>query len=294
MGIFLIGLFLAGIAALLAFPAFPRADSRSWLRYLTAMLASFAGVMVPLAFFFLDSVYGTPSWKGACKCGWIDGFHQGKLALTPIVLFATGALYSLEVARPFGNEPSRSCRIGIYCGAFTSIACLGFGMLCVPQGPGFLQFALGYLSVWYCWRAVQINQRPMDLVWATLGMLPFWLTSAYWSRLAYLQIPDSPSTDCFVVTAAARGHRQLVGPFAAIEHNGRSIQANKQLMVFWRFEDAWRGRYPLSHRLGRKFYNRFGPLLAARLRSPLAADALYLMLKPFQWIAACCTHYHRD
>ena len=113
-------------------------------------------------------------------------------------------------------------------------------------------------------------------------MVPFWLGSAIWAYVAFERLPNSINHNCFVVTAATRGHPRLVGPFLEIERHGHTRRVNPQLLTFWQFESAWQRRSPRTHAHFRAMYNSFGPQVAARIRSPWAADAVYLALKPVE------------
>ena len=280
-------LFALAIPLALAYPA-TEAKQRPWLRFLIAIPVSIAAVLIPPLLFYL-SAFLTPDWKGGARCGWIDGFHTGKFALTPIVLFATAALYRLEVI-PIDGQPPRWVALGLYCGAFTSILCYSFGFACMDISDAEAKLALiCYIPIWYFVRAVQLaaksNLPGLHYLLATLGMLPFWIGSAWWSRRVFEALPDKQPKGCFVVTAAGRGHHGLVGPFFEIEHNGARQRVNRQLDTFWRFETAWRRRSARSHRLFRRLYNRIGPSLAARITSPWRADIVFLALKPLEYFA---------
>ena len=88
--------------------------------------------------------------------------------------------------------------------------------------------------------------------------------------------------DCFVVSAAARGHPRFVGSYydRAV---GRSV--NSQLHTLRAFEHRLAQRHPALHHRLRRLYNRIGPPIAAYIRSPLSADVMYLLLKPAEWLA---------
>ncbi|MDA1044079.1 MAG: hypothetical protein O3C57_02525 [Verrucomicrobia bacterium] len=109
------------------------------------------------------------------------------------------------------------------------------------------------------------------------------VTITFWFVLALLlsgmPLPDAPP-ECFVVTAALRGHASLVGPFSKIDRVGKPQVVNAQLLTFWRFEQPWQERQPLTHRAFRPCYNKPGPALARQIQSPLTADLVYLLLKP--------------
>ena len=88
--------------------------------------------------------------------------------------------------------------------------------------------------------------------------------------------------DCFVVSAAARGHPRFVGS-RLDPATGRYI--NDQLRTLSAFEDRLANRRPTIHRHLRRIYNRVGPRIAASIKTPLIGDAIYLLLKPAEWLA---------
>lgn len=278
------------LLALLVAMALPSALKRhSVYRVFTAMILSFLGVVLPI-FVFMMSGFLLPEWKGACPHGWIDCFILGKLALTPMVLGAAAAWYRVEVLGITGPPP-RWVVVAMVLGAVTADVCLVFGL-------GSIAFSLwmvvpGYVAIWYSARALQLvltSEVGLTHYFGWLaGSLPLWLISLFWSHQTYQSLPDKAPTGCFIVTAAGRGHRKCVGPFYEIDHNGRRLEANKQLLRFWHLEACWRKVSPRSHCRFRRVYNRFGPILAARIQSPWLADAAYLALKPAEYFAAFVT-----
>ncbi len=260
----------------------------SWLRLIGAMVFSFFVVVLPLFVFFFSS-FMLPEWKGACRFEWLDCFIVGKLALTPLVLLATASLYRLEVLGD-RNLTDRWPIVGIYVGTIVSAVCLAFGLACL-RWQGWMLVPL-YVAMWYAIRSLQLMIKSPVGFWpyflSTLGTLPFWLVSWEWSKSVYESLPNEAPKGCFVVTAASHGHQNIVGPFSEIEHGGRIVRANRQLITLWRFENRWRETSPRSHQIFRRGYNRFGPLVAAQIRSPWQADAAFLALKPAEWLADIC------
>jgi hypothetical protein len=271
--------------------ALPSLSRRSLKSFLAALFLSFFGIVFPL-FVFVMSYFLIPEWKGDAHDGWLNCFFAGKLALTPLVLWAMAAFFAVEIYKPddctrpwivlgyfFGGLVSSvSTMIGIYCSRHESewpFSVWLFFPVCV--------------SAWYSVRAVLLmKQARIDLktyAAAIAGSLPFWIGSIWWSRKIYAALPDT-QPGCFVVTAATRGHGRLVGPFVEITRGGGKKTANHQLLTFWQFEDAWRRRAPAVHSLFRRIYNRVGPLVARRVRRAWMADAIYLALKPAEFIAA--------
>jgi hypothetical protein len=279
------------ILTVLALPS--TLKEKSWRRFFIAMVLSFAGVVLPL-FVFLFSSLMEPEWKGACAHGWLDCFIVAKLALTPLVLLATAALYALEIIR-VKNRTARWIVVGIFLGAIVASVCFVFGVVCFGTGTNGLKLWLlvpFYVTVWYSVRAVQLIKTASSSFWpnfiSLVGSLPFWLASWLWSRHLYDLLPDKAPDGCFIVTAAGRGHAEFVGPHFEVEHNGRRRLANQQLVTFWQFENLWSAQFPSSHAQFRKIYNQVGPVVARRISSPWLADVIFIALKPVEWLAWLC------
>jgi hypothetical protein len=281
-------LLIAGaLLAALALP--PALKQKSWKTFFAALGLSFFGVLLPL-FVFLFSAFLVPEWKGGCRHGWLDCFHLGKLALTPLVLAATTALYALDIYR-VANRTRQWIVMGIFLGAIIASVCFVFGIVTTGGQPGAALWLLVpfYVSVWYGIRAGQLAKTAgfgvAPYLRAFSCSLPFWLAGWFWSRYTYASLPDQPPS-CFVVTATARGHESIVGPFFEINHGGRIRRANRQLITLWHFEALWRAHAPLSHALFRRAYNRLGPAVAGRITSPGMADLAHLAIKPVELLAA--------
>ena len=278
---------LALILLALALP--PAVKRKSWRWLLAALILSFIGVVLPLFIFFF-SAFLSPESKSDCGHGWLDCFMLGKLALTPLVLVATAALYSVEILK-VNDRTARWLVMGIFLGAIISTVCLVFGLLCIGMFEDGLTAWLCvpfYVAVWYSARAVQLVKKSnlglKTYLVALLGSLPFWAASILWSQKTFGSLPDVTS-GCFVVTAAGRGHRKWVGPFFETSRHGHRLQANQQLITLWQFEDLWRCRFPLGHRWFRHLYNHIGPFIAAQIRSPWVADVIFIALKPIELMA---------
>ena len=281
--------------------------TNSVARFLLAGVISFFGVTLPLFLFFV-SAFLTPESKAECNFGWFDCFIQGKLALTPFALWATAALYAVDVWR-VENRTRPWIVLGILFGAAISDVCLAwwFGRLCGNRGDGdpgggwqgfdldaflMLLIAVGFpigLATWYTIRAFQLvgtaSLPAKHYFVSQMASLPFWVGSYFWSKSVYASLPETGG--CFVVTAASCGHPQFTGPYTEIIRHGRRLRANEQLLTFWELESCWRTRAPISHTGFRRVYNRVGPIVAARIRSPWRADLVYLALKPLELAARC-------
>ena len=266
----------------------PALRLKSWRRFGIALVLSFVGIVLPI-FIFSASAFMVPEWKGGCHHGWLDCFHRGKLALLPFVLWASAALYAVEVLR-VEDRNRRWIVLGIGLGALVSTVCLIFGTITVGfsrRGEHPWMLVPLYVATWYVIRAVQLARTSRTswvvYLFSFFSSIPFWIGSVVWSRRCYLALPDQ-APDCFVVTAAMQGHAGLVGPFTEVRRNGQQRMANRQLMTFWGLERVWRQRLPLSHRSFRSLYNRLGPMVSRRINSRFTADMVYLLLKPVEFL----------
>lgn len=120
------------------------------------------------------------------------------------------------------------------------------------------------------WRADGPPRRLAGAGW--LGLFAAsWFVAIQRAREVYASLPTKePAGSCYVVTAAARGHRWLVG--------------DAQLATFKTAEHALQARVPRFHRALRAVYDRLGPPVARRVVSPWLADLAYLSLKPGEWL----------
>jgi hypothetical protein len=287
MGIVIFWLVIVSIVAGMAAPATQR--EKSWRRFFIGFGLVFAAVMLPLFVYLLSSAM-VPEWKGACRHGWLDCFHSGKLALAPLVLWATAALYAVEVLR-VENKVRPWIVLGLLTGALVSGGCLGIGLWINGEVSGrmYLWFLVPlYIFIWHSLRAAQLlraaNTSFLAILTTIASSAPFWIASLWWAKKTYLGLPDK-APDCFVVTAAGRGHETIVGPFVQVMRHGQSRRVNRQLITFWQFETAWSARAPRSHAAFRRAYNRIGPVVAAKINSPIAADVAYGALKPVEFAA---------
>ena len=100
----------------------------------------------------------------------------------------------------------------------------------------------------------------------------------------YAELPTAPP-DCYIATAAVRGHLQFVGSETIRRADGKSMQVNKQLQRLKCAELALMAVAPRFHQFSRKVYDVIGKRLAHRIQNPFIADVAYLLLKPGEWMA---------
>ncbi len=88
----------------------------------------------------------------------------------------------------------------------------------------------------------------------------------------------------YLCTVAAGGHRKLVKPLRMGVRHGHSVVVNRQLQVANAFEQILEERTPKFHRAVRNFYDKYGFPLARLIRTKLAADIVYVLMKPLEWL----------
>jgi len=114
--------------------------------------------------------------------------------------------------------------------------------------------------------------------------LAAWRTSIAIMLHEYAKLPtERPANDCYICTAAARGHRRLVGAEEHAAPSGGDRRVNNQMRCLKCAELVLAHLAPRSHCACRRIYNLVGPVLAAMLIHPLLADVAYLSLKPAEW-----------
>lgn len=283
----------------------PAIQQRSWLALIGASWRVILGMLVPLVA-FIATCADEPDWKGASPGGWIGCFDAAKLVLLPLVVWALACVYALEVWRDEQRAKDwlvLGCSQGAVVSGYFCLRVLSS----VSAWPGFFRgHGLGevlwvlaillmpfVVCAYFAYRTRQLwreSEMTRLKFWVSqLWGLPFWIGALFNARRIYSNLPDEPPQGCFVVTAAARGHAQLVGPFvphARHARHGRVRHVNRQLLTFWAFEQRWQSAAPRTHRAFRRLYNNVGPHLARRLTNPWLADAAYLALKPCEWLAA--------
>ena len=100
----------------------------------------------------------------------------------------------------------------------------------------------------------------------------------------YNALPTSPP-DCYIATAAAKGHPRFVGSQEVRLANGKSMRVNRQLQRLKALEIALMGVSAPSHRMMRRIYDVLGKWLAMRIQNPLLADMAYLILVPIELLS---------
>jgi MFS family permease len=116
------------------------------------------------------------------------------------------------------------------------------------------------------------------------GFAASWSLSILRTLQLYSELPTQPP-DCYIATAAANGHPRLVGSREVTLPGGARMQVNAQLQRLKCAELALKAVNPRLHEVLRKLYDTLGRPIARRMTNPFVADAAYLLLKPFEWLA---------
>lgn len=88
----------------------------------------------------------------------------------------------------------------------------------------------------------------------------------------------------YLCTVSLRGHRGLVKPIRYGIRKGNRIVVNRQLCVANAFEQLLQERTPRFHKAVRHFYDTYGYPISKWITNPWSADAVYLIMKPLEWI----------
>lgn len=88
----------------------------------------------------------------------------------------------------------------------------------------------------------------------------------------------------YLCTVSLRGHRKLVRPIRYGMRRGEKIVVNRQLCVANAFEQLLEERTPKFHRAVRTFYDRYGYPVSKHINTAPAADIVYVIMKPLEWI----------
>jgi hypothetical protein len=104
----------------------------------------------------------------------------------------------------------------------------------------------------------------------------------------YAALPLTAPSQCFVCTAAAKGHPRVVRSKEYLDPQGMAFRVNDQLRFLKGIELLLASFSPRLHRVCRSIYDRVGPRLAGMMVHPALADLGYLVLKPAEWAARIC------
>lgn len=124
---------------------------------------------------------------------------------------------------------------------------------------------------------VLFGQQPDSLIKA-------WTETSDWTLSQQTAPPSVCFDEHYLCTVAAQGHPEVVKPIRKGMRHGHQVTVNRQLCIANAFEQVLEERLPWLHRPVRRFYDRYGFPVARLIQSESAADAVYYMMKPLEWI----------
>ncbi|MDE5965826.1 MAG: hypothetical protein K2G89_03245 [Lachnospiraceae bacterium] len=124
---------------------------------------------------------------------------------------------------------------------------------------------------------ILFGQRPDAIIKA-------WTDTADWTLSTKTPPPPLEYDGHYLCTVAAGGHKKVVKPLRMGERHGHRIVVNRQLLVANAFEQLLEERMPNVHRNIRHFYDTYGLPVAKLIKTKLAADVVYIIMKPLEWI----------
>lgn len=143
-----------------------------------------------------------------------------------------------------------------------------------PLAAFFLMWPL--LGIVVCVLAL-FGQQPDALIRA-------WTETSDWNLSRRTAPPNVYHDMHYLCTVAAGGHENVVKPLRLGVRHGHEVIVNRQLCVANAFEQLLEERLPRVHRHIRHFYDTYGFPIAKKIRSPFAADAIYILMKPLEWL----------
>lgn len=273
-------------------------------------MALFAGVLLPILCFvglelgLLPRRDGVPQYKSD-DFAWIGQFQAVDVQrlFYPLVAWSIAAYLASWTGRR-GTWIRVGLRGGVLLALLFSILylrLLGHAIVGLVIGVGLLGLGPYFALIAYA-RAVGRDQRsprtdaPKSAtgddddpaivpwsVWSGLGVTAVTLAVLRMNE-RWAALPEIPHDDCFVATAAARGHPRVVGSVPVRLADGRVLLVTRQLRALKAFELALAALLPHAHRALRLVYDRVGPPVAARL-GPTTATLAWVALLPAQWVA---------
>lgn len=119
------------------------------------------------------------------------------------------------------------------------------------------------------------------------AVIKAWTETANW-RLSQQIPPQNVMYDeHYLCTVAAGGHEKIVKPLRMGQRHGHRVVVNRQLCIANAFEQILEERTPNFHRKVRHFYDTYGFPIARLIHTKVAADVVYILMKPLEWIFLC-------
>lgn len=111
-----------------------------------------------------------------------------------------------------------------------------------------------------------------------------WTQTAEWTLSQQTAPPNIYYDEHYLCTVAAGGHSKVVKPLRNGKRHGHDVIVNRQLCVANAFEQLLEERTPKFHKFIRGVYDKYGYPIARHIRTKTAADIVYFIMKPLEWI----------
>lgn len=115
-------------------------------------------------------------------------------------------------------------------------------------------------------------------------LIKTWTETADWNFSMRIAPQNIIMDEHYLCTVAAGGHQKIVKPIRYGKRHGHRVIVNRQLCVANAFEELIQERTPRFHRALRGFYDKYGFPVAKLIRTKTAADVVYFVMKPLEWL----------
>lgn len=161
-------------------------------------------------------------------------------------------------------------------------------------GEGFMAYLNEILDNSFSWPIAAVIAM-IPILGVILGVLSLfgqypdhviraWTETAQWNLSKMKAPPNVAMDEHYLCTVAAGGHERIVKPIRMGERHGHRIVVNRQLLIANAFEQVLEEKTPRMHRAIRNFYDKHGYPVARHIRTKSAADIVYFIMKPLEWI----------
>ncbi|MBK8782931.1 MAG: hypothetical protein IPO22_14250 [Anaerolineales bacterium] len=158
-----------------------------------------------------------------------------------------------------------------------------FLLACAPFWSFLIMAKTSYLLLKHYEPGITLPGGAGILAWFG-GFTGAWIFSVLKTMEIYAALPPQPP-DCYIATAAAKGHPQVVRSQPVRLADGTLMQVNPQLQRLKCVELALLVTSPQVHKFIRRIYDVLGRKLAAQIKNPILADIAFLILIPVEWVS---------
>lgn len=117
------------------------------------------------------------------------------------------------------------------------------------------------------------------------AVIKAWTETADWNLSQRIAPQNLYMDEHYLCTVAAGGHEKIVKPIRLGVRHGHEVIVNRQLCIANAFEQILEEKTPKFHKMVRRFYDTYGfPIGKWIMKSRLAADFTYFVMKPLEWM----------